>query len=110
MAVRPLLEQTIERFEKKVACDPALQRELEGVNRKINIDLCSEAYHFCLENKQITNFDIGLLDCPDILIKSDPQTVEDLFTGKMKPMKAWALKKIVIKGSLEDIMRMRKFF
>ncbi|HSV42800.1 MAG TPA: SCP2 sterol-binding domain-containing protein [Methanomassiliicoccales archaeon] len=110
MAVRPLIEQTIERFQEKVACDPSMQKELEGVTKRVNIDLCSETYHFVLDNKRICGFDTGLLDCPDIMIKSDPQTVEDLFTGKMKPMKAWALKKIVIKGSLEDIMRLRKFF
>jgi len=28
----------------------------------------------------------------------------------MKPMKAWALKKVKIKGSLDDILRLRKFF
>jgi putative sterol carrier protein len=51
-----------------------------------------------------------LVENPDITITSDPKTVEELITGKMKPMKAWALKKIRIKGSLEDVMRLRKFF
>jgi putative sterol carrier protein len=51
-----------------------------------------------------------MVENPDITITSDPKTVEDLINGKMKPMKAWALKKIKIKGSLEDVMRLRKFF
>jgi putative sterol carrier protein len=44
------------------------------------------------------------------VVRSDPRTIDELFTGKMKPMKAWALRKVVIKGSLEDVMKLRKFF
>ena len=110
MPVRSLMEQTIARFHDRVDKDEALQKELDGVKRKVNLNLCTETYHFILENKRVVDFGEGLLECPDILIESDPQTVEELYSGKMKVMKAWALRKLRVKGSLEDVMRLRKFF
>jgi putative sterol carrier protein len=80
------------------------------MKKKVNVDLGTEHYSFLLKDSCISHFDEGLLECPDIQVLSDPQTIEDLFTGKMKPMKAWALRKVVIKGSLEDVMKLRKFF
>jgi putative sterol carrier protein len=110
MTMRPLMEDTIARFHDRVEKDPALKKELEGVYKKVNINLCTESYHFYLENSRVEGFDTGLIDGADIIIESDCQTVTDLYSGKMKIMKAWALRKIRIKGSLEDVMRLRKFF
>ena len=110
MSVRPQLEDTIAKFHKKVEKDAELKNELQGVTKKVNINLCTELYHFTLANAKVEGFDEGLLDCPDIVIESDPQTVADLYSGKTKVMKAWALRKIRLKGSLEDVMRLRKFF
>lgn len=110
MSIRSLLEDTIARFHKKVESDPELKKELQGVYKKVNIDLCTEKYHFYLEDAEVNGFDTGLVESADITIESDCQTVQDLYSGKMKVMKAWALRKIRIKGSLEDVMRLRKFF
>jgi putative sterol carrier protein len=110
MPVKQLLEDTIARFHERVAKDEALQNELAGINKKVNVNLVTEKYHFVIDNKRVVDFGEGLLECPDIVIESDPQTVEDLFSGKMKIMKAWALRKIKVKGSMEDVMRLRKFF
>ena len=110
MPVKQLLEDTIARFHERVATDEALQNELAGINKKVNVNLVTEKYHFVIDNKRVVDFGEGLLECPDIVIESDPQTVEDLFSGKMKIMKAWALRKIKVKGSMEDVMRLRKFF
>ncbi len=110
MPVKDLLEETIAKFNAKVEKDVALQKELECINKKANMDLGTESYSFELSCNKIHSLKEGMVDNPDIIITSDPKTVEDLITGKMKPMKAWALKKIKIKGSLEDVMRLRKFF
>ena len=52
----------------------------------------------------------GTVPDPDITIISDPDTVTKLFNGEMKIMKAWALKKVKVKGSIDDVLRLRKFF
>ena len=110
MPVKDLLLQTIEKFNNKVDCDPKLRKELEGVTKRVNVDLESEKYNFVLKDCKASDPKDGLLPEADITIVSDPQTVEDLLTGKMKVMKAWATKKVKIKGSLEDVMRLRKLF
>ena len=110
MPVKEILQSTIDRFHKKVECDPRLREELNGIKKTVNIDLGCESYHFTLENAHIDSLCEGLLDCSDLVILSDPQTVEDMYSGKMKVMKAYALRKIRIKGSMEDVMRLRKLF
>jgi putative sterol carrier protein len=110
MPVKDLLEETIAKFNAKVEKDENLQKELECIKKKANIDLCTENYSFELSCNKIHSLKEGMFPDPDITITSDPKTVEDLIKGNLKPMKAWALKKIKIKGSLEDVMRLRKFF
>lgn len=110
MPVKEILQSTIDRFHQKVDCDPKLREEMNGIKKTVNIDLGCESYNFTLENAHINGLNEGLLDCSDIAIISDPQTVEDLYCGKMKVMKAYALRKIRIKGSMEDVMRLRKLF
>jgi putative sterol carrier protein len=110
MPVKELLQQTIDKFNQKADSDPKLRKELEGVEKRVNVDLESEKYQFQMKDCHAGNFKEGLQENADITILSDPQTVEDLINGKMKVMKAWATKKIRIKGSLEDVMRLRKLF
>ncbi|MDD1767417.1 MAG: SCP2 sterol-binding domain-containing protein [Methanomassiliicoccales archaeon] len=110
MTVKHLFEDLVVRFNQKAENDAALQKELEGITRKVQIDLGSEQYRFILENKRITSFDEGRIENPDISLISDPLTIEELVSGRMKPMKAFALKKVRVKGSLDDLLRLRKFF
>jgi putative sterol carrier protein len=110
MTVKEHLLRTIEKFNMRMESDPKLREEVGTLTKKVNIDLGTEHYSFLLKDAAISHFDEGLLESPDIQLFSDPRTIEDLLTGRMRPMKAWALRKVTVKGSLEDIMKMRKFF
>jgi putative sterol carrier protein len=110
MSVKPIFEELIAKFDDKVAKDPALKKELEGTCKKVNIDLCSESYSFILSDGKVSCFKEELMPEADITVTSDPQTIKDLHCGKTKIMKCWALKKIRVKGSIEDVMKLRKFF
>ncbi|NLX46693.1 MAG: SCP2 sterol-binding domain-containing protein [Euryarchaeota archaeon] len=110
MTTKDHLLNAIDKFNDKMHCDAQLREEVGTLKKKVNIDLGTEHYSFLLRDACISQFDEGLLEGPDIVICSDPRTIDELFTGKMKPMKAWALRKVVIKGSLEDVMKLRKFF
>jgi putative sterol carrier protein len=110
MPVKELLQQTVVKFNNKVDSDAKLRAELEGINRKVNVDLESERYSFLLKDCHASEIKDGLLPDADITVISDPQTVEDLMSGKMKVMKAWATKKLKVKGSIEDVLRLRKLF
>jgi len=110
MTTKEHLLNAIDKFNEKMHCDAKLREEVGALIKKVNIDLGTEHFSFLLKDSCISHFGEGLIELPDILISSDPQTIKDLITGKMKPMKAWALRKVVIKGSLEDVMKLRKFF
>jgi putative sterol carrier protein len=110
MSVRSELEETVKRFNAKVQADPSFKREVQGMNRKVNVDLGEERYHFILSGERIEGVVDGLLPDPDMTICTDVVTFHQLYTGEMKPMKAWALKKVRVKGSLEDVLKLRKFF
>lgn len=110
MTVKSILESLVVRFNEKARRDEVLQKELEGVRKRVHIDLGQEQYSFVLEDKEIRSFCESSIENPDITVCSDPQTIEALVSGTMKPMKALALKKMRVRGSLEDILRLRRFF
>jgi putative sterol carrier protein len=107
---RPILQDTIDRFNARVAKDPALHKELECIKKKVQLNLGCEDYYFFLECAKVEKLYEGTIPNPDITIISDPDTVIKLFNGEMKIMKAWALKKVKVKGSIDDVLRLRKFF
>ncbi len=107
---KPILQDTVDRFNARVARDPALHKELECMKKKVQLDLECEQYYFVLDCAKVEKLNEGTIPDPDITIISDPDTVIKLFNGELKIMKAWALKKVKIKGSIDDILRLRKFF
>lgn len=110
MTVEPLLQDLVRKFNEKVLTDESLQSELDGMNKKVLIDLESEKYNFHLHDKKIHDFQSGVLSDPDITLESDPETIQGLIEGKIKPMKAFALRKVRVKGELTDVLKLRKLF
>ncbi len=110
MTVRPMLEKLIVKFNTRMEKDEKLQDGLDGMRKTVQLDLDSEQYHFLLENKAISCFCEGKLDKPDITVISDPETIEGLIDGSIKPMKAFALRKVRVKGQIEDMLHLRKLF
>jgi putative sterol carrier protein len=110
MTVEPLLKDLVDKFNEKVDNDEKLRTELDGMTKTVLIDLESEAYHFRLYDNKIRDFQSGTCPDPDVTIHSDPVTIQEVIEGKMKPMKAFALRKIRVKGNIDDILKLRKLF
>ena len=110
MTLEPQLQELIAKFNDKIANDEKLRGELKGVDRKVLIDLESEKYSFHLFDAKVNDFKPGAIADPDITIQSDPETMEGLISGKTKPMKALALRKLRLKGSIDDMLRLRSLF
>jgi putative sterol carrier protein len=110
MSMKETFESLIAKFNGKVESDPKLAHELDGITKKVNIDLKSEHYSFMLKDARAQAFADGHLDDADVTIISDPETVQGLLDRRIRPMKAFALKKVRIKGSIEDVMHLRKLF
>ena len=110
MTVKESIQQMIDKFHSRIEKDEKLRAELSGVVKRVNIDLGSENYSFILEDGRVHSFGEGLLDNADIKLITDPGTLEGVISGKIKPMRALALRKLRVKGDIEDLMRFRKFF
>jgi putative sterol carrier protein len=106
-----MLLNVIDKFNDRAARDEKLQKELDGVSRKIQMKFTDEkSYHFLLEDTKISDFGQGNIDSPDITITSDTETIQMLFNKEMGPMKALATKRLKLKGSLQDMLKIRKLF
>ncbi|MFH0816736.1 MAG: SCP2 sterol-binding domain-containing protein [Methanobacteriota archaeon] len=111
--LKSLLGDAIGKFNAKAAEDPKVAAELEGITRKILIDLADGTkYNFTIADKKMQPIADGPIDEPDLTITSDAPTMLGLLKKEIKPMKAFALGKVKISGKtkLEDMLRLRKFF
>jgi len=109
--MRELLEQAITKFNDKARTDAKLQAELDGIERKVLVD-CKDGpkFNFLLRDRQIGPLLEGPVEAPDVIILSDSVTLTALLKKEMGPMKAYAMQKLKVKASLEDVLRLRKFF
>lgn len=109
--IEELINGAIAKFNSRVESDAVLQKELDGMKRTVQVELKDgRSFCFSLQNNRMGDFHEGRLDSPDIKIISDEATLSGLLMGTVRPMKAWATKKVQFKASLEDLMRIRKFF
>ena len=109
--MREMLEDLIRKFNGKVASDPALQSEIGDLSKTVLIELKDGTkYHFTLKDKHVAGLFDGGIDPADITISTDAETLRALIQREMGPFKAYAMGKIRLKGSLEDLARLRKFF
>lgn len=109
--MKELLIDAIEKFNERAKTDEKLRKELEGITRRIQVDVKDgEDYHFTLRDLRVSELQEGKIDSPDVTITTTNDTLTALLTKEMGPMKAIATRKLKIKASLEDMLRLRKFF
>lgn len=109
--MKELLERAIGKFNERARTDAKLQAELEGIARTILVDLRDgPKYHFLLDGGRIGDVADGPVEGPDITILSDSTTLTAILKKEMGPMKAYATQKLKVKASLDDLVRLRKFF
>jgi len=109
--VEQFLKEMIEKFNAKAAAEPAFEKEMQGMKKVVQIDVTDgEKYFFTLENARIGPMSKGTVSNPDIAVAGSTETFMKLKSGELRPMKAYALRKLQVKGTLEDILKLRKFF
>ncbi len=109
--MREVLERVIFKFNERTKTDEKLRSELTGIERKIQLELKDGTkYNFTLKDAHVDGVHDGPIAMPDITIITDTATLDALFKREMGPMKAIALQKLKVKASIEDMLRLRKFF
>jgi len=107
-----LLNEQVMKFNAKIKDDKKLQQDLEGIERSILIEITDGvSYYTILKDQKADELKEGTVKDPDIVISSDEATIRGLLNKEISPVKAFLVtKKLRIKASLEDKLRLRNFF
>ncbi len=110
MSMQQEIQDVIDRFHRKMEKDDSLRKEIEPLEKTVNIDLGDEAYSMRLKDSRITEFQPVLLPDADVTLTTTPDNLRGLIDGSLRPMRAYVLKKITIKGKIDDLMFLKKLF
>lgn len=109
--VEEYIKEMIRKLNEKAASDSKFEKELKGIRKVVLVVVTDgDSYNFILENARVGPMSKGTVPNPDIMITGSTETYNQLKNGELRPMKAYATRKLQVKGSLEDILRLRKFF
>lgn len=104
-----VLKEWLEKGKKKVEEDEKIKKELRDFDGIFQLEVTDgDSYYVAIKNGEIGELEKGKADEPRLSLTSDTETLKALMSGEMSAMKAFALRKIKIKGSFEDIIRLRK--
>jgi putative sterol carrier protein len=83
---------------------------IEGWERTAQLTLKEgPEYHFLVKDNNITVHE-GPIDEPDMRIQSDEETIRKLFLEEMSAASALLKRKLKVKGSASDLMKIRHIF
>ncbi len=105
-----VLKEWLKKAKKRVDEDEKFRNELKEFDGVFQLEITDgDSYHVPIKNGEVGELAKGKVDDPRLTITSDSETLKALMSGELGAMKAFALRKIKLKGSFEDILRLRKF-
>lgn len=110
MSMQQEIQAVIDRFHKKMEKDPELKKDVQHLVKVFNLDLGDESYTLRLKDAHIYAFEEGLDENADVTVITTPDNLRGLIDGTLRPMRAYVLKKIQIKGKIDDLMFLKKLF
>ena len=108
-----MTDELLELMQKRIAI--GLEREktmdaIQGWERTALLSLKEGSeYHFIVKDNNITVHQGGL-DNADMKIQSDEDTIRKLFLEEMSAASALLKRKLKVKGSASDLMKIRHIF
>ncbi len=107
--VEELLKAAIDKFNRAAAEDPKVRSEVADKVRTVNVVLdAGKSYHFVLDHGHIDGLLQGPSEGAEITITSTEEVLAKVLGGEMSAMKAYALRKLQLKASLDDLLTIRK--
>ena len=110
LTTEEIIQKMIDKFHRKMAKDEKARAEVEPIDKTMNLDLGEETYRLRVQHAEVVEYEKGLYDQADIYLKTKPEYLMQLVDGTLRPMRAYVTKKVIIKGKIEDIMHLKKFF
>ncbi|MFW9919231.1 MAG: SCP2 sterol-binding domain-containing protein [Candidatus Thorarchaeota archaeon] len=109
MSEQPLLELMRERIAIGLEREKTMEA-IDGWERTALLSLKEGGeYHFIVKDNNITVHE-GSIDEPDMRIQSDEDTIRKLFLEEMNAASALLKRKLKVKGSASDLMKIRHIF
>jgi len=109
--LKGLIETAIKKFNDRAKEDEKLRKQLKDMDRRIMLEFHdSEPAHFHLVDMCIKDFCDGTIENFNLKVITDLKTMKGLLKQEIKPMKAYAMGKIKFKGSLTDLLTLKKLF
>ena len=110
MTMEAQIKALVDKFNAKAEADEKLRKEIEHLKKTVNIDLETEKYSLKLEDAKMFDFKADIIEDADVVVTSTPENFQKLLDGDLRPMRAYLTKKITIKGKIQDLMFLKKFF
>ena len=110
MTNEEIIQKMIDKFHRKMAKDEKAKAEVEPIEKTMNIDLGEETFRLKVAHAEVVEFEKGMYDEADLVVKTKPEHLQQLVEGTLRPMRAYVTKKVVIKGKIEDLLYLKKFF
>jgi putative sterol carrier protein len=110
MRMEEVLNEWLEKAKKKIEEDEKFREEIKDFDGVFQLEITDGmSYHIAIKNGEVGDLIEGKFDEPRLTVTSDTETLKGLMTGEIGAMKAFAMRKIKLDGSFEDIIRLRKF-
>jgi putative sterol carrier protein len=108
--VEEVLKEWLKKTKDRIEKDEKIREDLKEFDGIFQLAISDgESYHIALKKGEVGELIKGLVENPRLTVTSDTKTLKALMSGEMSAIKAFALRKIKVDGSLEDIIRLRNF-
>jgi putative sterol carrier protein len=89
---------------------PEVVKSLEGFTKKVLFEFndLNISYLLKIENGQLKELTKEFIENPDVKITMSSNTFVDIINKKTNPIKEYSLGKIKVKGSMSDLLKLRK--
>jgi putative sterol carrier protein len=105
-----ILNEWLVKIKKNMEEDEKLKSEIKGFDGIFQLDITDgESYYVTIKEGEVGDLEKGKAEKPRLTVTSDTETLKAVMSQEMSPMKAFAMRKIRLNGSFEDIIRLRKF-
>ena len=108
-----MTNQLLELMQERIAIGLEREKTMEAIDgwERTALLILKEGpeYHFIVKNNNITVHQ-GSIDEPDMRIQSDEDTIRKLFLEEISAASALLKRKLKVKGSASDLMKIRHIF
>ena len=108
-----MTDELLDLMQERIAIGLEREKTIEAIDgwERTALLMLKEGpeYHFIVKDNNITVHQ-GTLDEPDMKIQSDEDTIRKLFLEEMSAASALLKRKLKVKGSASDLMKIRHIF